>query len=79
MINNLIKNLQQQISVLENRIEKFENKTQDIIANSACSIWSNNLLNINIINRKTIDIKTIQNTSQKNIFCQLTIKFFNYS
>lgn len=79
MINNLIKNLQQQISVLENRLEKFENKTENIIANSACAIWTNNLLNINIVNRKTIDIKTIKNISQNNFFCQLTIKFFNYS
>ncbi len=79
MINNSIKNLQQQISELEHRLEKFEKKTENIVSNSNFVIWNNNLLNINVINRRTIPIATIDNSSQNNLFYQLTIKFFNYS
>lgn len=79
MINNSIKNLQQQISELENRLSKFEKKAENIIAGSNFSTWQNSLLNINIVNRKTISIKTLKNTPNDNLFFQLTIRFFNYS
>ena len=79
MINNSIKNLQHQISELENRLSKFEKKTENIITSSNLSTWQNNLLNINIVNRKSIPIKTLDNTKNNNLYFQLTIKFFNYS
>ena len=79
MINNSIKNLQQQILDLENRLEKFEKKTDNIIADSKFSTWCNNLLNVNIVTRRTLTVKTIKNISNQNLFFQLTIKFFNYS
>ena len=61
MINNSIKNLQKQISDLEQRLSKFENKAENILTNSGFSTWINNLLNINIVNRKTIQIVWIIN------------------
>lgn len=79
MINNSIKNLQKQISDLEQRLSKFENKAENILTNSGFSTWTNNLLNINIVNRKTIQIKTIKDNPKHNLFFQLKIKFFNYS
>lgn len=79
MINNEIKNLQKKITKLEDRLNEIENKNKKNLENFNFSIWTKNLLNINVLDKKTITIKQIESKSKNHLFFQLNIQFFNYS
>lgn len=79
MINNSIKDLQLKINRLEKKIDILENKSQSFVNNLGFSVWTNNFLNLNIINQKQFLIKTISKNLNNNLFFQLRIKFLNYS
>ena len=79
MTNNTLKSLESKISNLEQKIKKLEKQSLEIVENLGFSVWTQNLLNINIINRKQFVVKTIENNSRNHLFFQLKVSFLNYS
>ena len=79
MINNNIKDLQLKIDRLEKKVDSLENKSQSLVNNLGFSVWTNNFLNLNIVNQKQFLIKSINENLSNNLFFQLKIKFLNYS
>lgn len=78
-MNNTIKSLQIKIDNLERKLEKLENKSQDITDNLGFSIWTKKFINLNILNKRQILIKSIVCKPGSHLFFQLKIKFLNYS
>lgn len=79
MINDSIKKLQSQIDKLESKIERFEKSSIDKINTLGFSVWTKNLLNFKVSDRRKFHIATIDNNQKNNLFFQIKTSFYNYS
>lgn len=79
MINDSINKLQSQISNLESKLEKLEKNSINQINNLGFSVWTKNLLNFNISDKRKFHIATINNIEKRNLFFQLRTSFINFS
>jgi len=79
MINDSIKKLQNRISELENKIEKFESSSVNKLNQLGFSVYTKQLLNFKVLNSKKFHIATIENSLKNNLFFQARITFYNHS
>lgn len=79
MINNSINKLQSQISNLESKIKSLEKSSINKINNLGFSVWTKNLLNFNLFDKRKFHIATINNSDKRNLFFQLKTSFNNFS
>ena len=73
-----IKKLQNKIESIENKIQKLEKKSRDFSNDIGLSIFTKNLLNYQVMDKKRFRIKTIENNESSSLYFQLKICFFNY-
>ena len=73
-----IKKLQNKIESLENKVQKLEKKSRDFSSDVGLSIFTKNLLNYQVMDKKRFRIKTIDNNESNSLYFQLKICFFNY-
>lgn len=71
--------LNEKIELLEKKIKKLEKQTSNFDSNYSFSVYTNNFLNMQVLHKKHINLKTISNTNKKQLFIQIKIKLFNFS
>lgn len=76
-VSSTITKLQKQILALEEKVNKLQSKTKDMIDEIGFTVYTKNFLNLNINSSKSITIKTIKNNKSSQLY-QLKIKFNNF-
>lgn len=74
---SIVTKLQKQVNALEEKIQKLQSKSKDMISDIGFTVFTKNFLNLNITNAKKFRIRTITN-SKSSQFYQLKIKFYNF-
>lgn len=69
--------LQKQVIALEEKVQKLQSKSKDMITDIGFTVYTNNSLNLNIASSKKFQIRTVAN-SKISQFYQLKIKFYNF-
>lgn len=77
-IERTIYQLKSKLEHLEENVEKLQSRAKDMITNIGFSVYTKNLLNLNIINPYKFRLRTLENNAKNAQFFQIKIRFLNY-
>lgn len=76
-ISKTLLQLETKIERLEEQVQKLQSKTKDMITSIGFTVYTKNLLNLNIIKSYKFRLKTLENKNKSSQFFQVKIKFLN--
>lgn len=78
-ISKSIVKLENKVEQLEESLNKLQSKTKDMINDIGFTVYTKNLLNLNIIDNYKFHLRTLDNPNKNSQFYQVKIRFLNYS
>ena len=74
-----IKSLKDNILNLEDRLAKLENKAQEINKELGFKVFTNDILNLQVLKKRPLTLASVDGTSNNQLFFQAKVVFFNTS